>query len=152
MFLPLNRLSCAVVLAVVASNAIASKEADMMEILVEQLLNVEVFTASKFNQKRSEAPSRVTVVDDNAIRKYGYRTLKDILASVPGLYASNDRNYTYLGVRGFGLAGDYNTRILLLLDGQRVNENVYDSFGADYESIVNVDLIKRVEFSSGEVI
>lgn len=144
------KLSCVIALSVVSNNAIASNEmVDVTEISLEQLLDVEVFTASKFNQKTSEAPSRVTVVDAAAIKDYGYRTLKDILASVPGLYTSYDRNYTYLGVRGLGLAGDYNTRILLLLDGQRVNDNVYDSFGADYDGIVNVDLIKRVEFSSG---
>ena len=36
---------------------------DFTEISLEQLLNIEVFTASKFNQKTSEAPSRVTVVN-----------------------------------------------------------------------------------------
>jgi len=91
----------------------------------------------------------VTVITSNAIREYGYRTLKDVLNSIPGLYTTYDRNYSYLGVRGFGLPGDYNTRILMLLDGQRVNENVYDSFGIDYDGIVNIDLIERVEFSSG---
>ena len=81
------------------------------------LLDIEVFTASKFNQKSSEAPSRVTVIDADDIRRYGYRHLNDILDSIPGLYTSYDRNYSYLGVRGFGLAGDYNTRVLLVLDG-----------------------------------
>ena len=33
-----------------------------------------------------------------------------------GLYTSSDRNNTYLGARGFGRPGDYNTRILILLD------------------------------------
>ena len=122
---------------------------DFGGISLEQLLNVEVFTASKFSQKTSEAPSRVTVITAEDIRVYGYRTLNDILESVPGLYSSYDRNYSYLGVRGFGLAGDYNTRVLLLLDGQRVNDNIYDSFGTDFDGLVNVDLIKRVEFSSG---
>ena len=125
------------------------EEIDITEVSLEQLLNIEVFTASKFNQKTSEAPSKVTVVDSAAIRKFGYRTLNDILNSIPGLYTTNDRNYSYLGVRGFGLAGDYNTRVLLLLDGQRVNENIYDSFGTDYDTIVSVDNISRVEFSSG---
>ena len=122
---------------------------DITEVPLEQLLNIEVFTASKFKQKTSEAPSKVTVVDSTAIREFGYRTLNDILNSIPGLYTTNDRNYSYLGVRGFGLAGDYNTRVLLLLDGQRVNENIYDSFGTDYDTIVSVDNISRVEFSSG---
>ncbi|MBT8134279.1 MAG: TonB-dependent receptor [Gammaproteobacteria bacterium] len=122
---------------------------DITEISLEQLLNTEVFTASKFNQKTSEAPSRVTVITSDAIRQFGYRTVKDILNSIPGLYTTYDRNYSYLGVRGFGLPGDYSTRILMLLDGQRVNDNIYDSFGIDYDSIINVDLIERVEFSAG---
>lgn len=126
-----------------------NEELDATEFSLDQLLNTEVFTASKFNQKSSEAPSKITVINSDAIRQYGYRTLKDILNSIPGLYSTYDRNYSYLGVRGFGLAGDYNTRVLLLLDGQRVNENIYDSFGLDYEGIVNVDNINRVEFSSG---
>ena len=150
MFTVSRKLYLATALSILAGNALAhGEEPDITEISLEQLLNVEVFTASKFNQKMSEAPSRVSVISSDAIREYGYRTLKDILHSIPGLYSTYDRNYSYLGVRGFGLAGDYNTRILLLLDGQRVNENVYDGFGADYESIINVDLIKRIEFSSG---
>lgn len=150
MSIPISKLSGVVALSIVSNNVMAVHgEKDVTEISLEQLLNVEVFTASKFNQKTSEAPSRVTVVDADAIREYGYSTLKDILKSIPGLYTTYDRNYSYLGVRGFGLAGDYNTRVLLLLDGQRVNENIYDSFGIDYDNIVNVDLIKRVEFSSG---
>ena len=123
--------------------------ADITEISLEQLLNTEVFTASKFNQKTSEAPSRVTVITSDTIRQFGYRTLKDVLNSIPGLFTTYDRNYSYLGVRGFGLPGDYSTRVLMLLDGQRVNDNIYDSFGIDYDGIVNVDLIERVEYSSG---
>jgi iron complex outermembrane receptor protein len=126
-----------------------TKDADLTEVSIEQLLNVEVFTSSRFPQKTSEAPSRVTVVDAEAIEKYGYRTLRDILNSIPGLFSTNDRNYTYLGARGFGIPGDYNTRFLMLLDGKRVNDNIYDSFGVDYDGIVNVDLIQRVEYASG---
>ena len=122
---------------------------DLTAISLEQLMNIEVFTASKFSQKTSEAPSKVTVITSDDIREFGYRTLQDILNSIPGLYTSYDRNYTTLGARGFGLPGDYSTRFLMLLDGQRVNDNIYDSFGIDYDGIVNVDIIERVEFSSG---
>jgi len=153
-----SRFSLALVLSIIAGNsaalddttkAILSEGGDITELSIEQLLDIEVFTSSRFPQKASEAPSRVTVVDSEAIRKYGYRTLRDILNSIPGLYSTYDRNYTYLGARGFGIPGDYNTRFLMLLDGKRVNDNVYDSFGIDYDGIVNVDLIQRVEFSAG---
>ncbi|MCW8933911.1 MAG: TonB-dependent receptor [Gammaproteobacteria bacterium] len=144
-----NKLTPLTFLAVSSICLADNNTTDITEFSLDQLLNIEVFTASRFNQKSSEAPSKVTVINADAIRQYGYRTLKDVLNSMPGLYSTNDRNYSYLGVRGFGLAGDYNTRVLLLLDGQRVNENIYDSFGIDYEGIVNVDNISRVEFSSG---
>lgn len=156
--LSIFRCSLTVALSLIASNALAqdditeltlAKDNDLTEISIEQLLNIEVFTSSRFPQKSSEAPSRVTVVDAKAIQKYGYKTLKDILNSIPGLYTTYDRNYTYIGARGFGIPGDYSTRFLMLLDGKRVNDNIYDSFGADYDGIVNVDLIQRVEFSSG---
>ena len=34
-----------------------------------------------------------------------------------GLYVSYDRAYHYLGTRGFATPGDYNTRVLLLVNG-----------------------------------
>jgi outer membrane receptor for ferrienterochelin and colicin len=86
-----------------------------------------VYTASKYEQKITEAPSKVSIVTDDEIRRYGYRTLADILRSLPGFYVSYDRNYSYVGVRGFGVPGDYNTRVLMLVDGHRINDNIYDS-------------------------
>ncbi len=108
-----------------------------------------VFSASKYEQKSTEAPSRVTIVTANEIRMYGYRTLSDILQSVPGVFVNYDRNYSYVGVRGFGRPGDYNTRILLLLDGRRMNDNVYDMAPVGTEFPVDVDLIDRVEVVRG---
>lgn len=150
MFISLRNLSLTAVISIISSNVTAQNETDdLTAISLEQLMNIEVFTASKFSQKTSEAPSKVTVITSDDIREFGYRTLRDILNSIPGLYTSYDRNYTTLGARGFGLPGDYSSRFLMLLDGQRVNDNIYDSFGIDYDGIVNVDIIERVEFSSG---
>ncbi len=41
------------------------------------------------------------------IRRTGHTNLADILRGVRGLYVTDDRNYTYLGVRGFLRPGDY---------------------------------------------
>lgn len=126
----------------------ASAEA-LIELSLEKLLDVPVYAASKFVQKSSDAPSAVTVVTADDIKAYGYRTLADILKSIRGLYVSGDRNYNYLGVRGFSRAGDYNTRVLLLVDGYRINDNVYDQATIGYEFPLDVDLIQRVEFIPG---
>ena len=94
---------------------------------LEELLNVEIIsTASKFSQEVTHAPASITIITADEIRYYGHRTLADVLRTVRGLYTSYDRNYSYIGVRGFSQPGDYNTRVLLLVDGHRLNDAVFD--------------------------
>ncbi len=108
-----------------------------------------VYGASKYEQKVTEAPSSVTIITADEIKKYGYRTLADILQNVNGFYVTYDRNYDYLGIRGFNRPGDYDSRILLLVDGHRLNDNVYESAAIGTESPIDVDLIDRVEVIRG---
>lgn len=116
---------------------------------LEDLINTEVFSASKFPQKVMDAPSVVTVITAADIKAFGYRNLSDVLRSVRGLYVSDDRNYSYVGARGFARPGDYNTRILLMIDGHRVNDTVYDQATIGNEFPLDIDLIERVEFVPG---
>jgi outer membrane receptor for ferrienterochelin and colicins len=106
--------------------------------------------ASRFEQSISEAPAFVSVVTAREIKLFGYRTLADILQSVAGFYTTNDRNYSYLGVRGFGRPGDYNTRVLLLVDGyHRLNDSVYYQAPIGMDFPIDIDLIDRVEIIRG---
>ena len=107
-----------------------------------------VFGASKFEQKATEAPSSVTVITSDEIKRYGYRTLADILQSVQGFYVSYDRNYSSLGSRGVNLS-DSNNRILLLVNGHRLNNNLSDSAAIGTDFILDVDLIDHVEIIRG---
>jgi len=132
-----------------AQAASETEEVDLSRLPIEQLLTLEVSTASKFTQKVSDAPSAVSVVTATDIKAFGWRTLGDILRSMRGLHASYDRNYTYLGARGFLRPGDYNSRFLLLVDGYRTNDSVYDQGTVGSEFILDVDLIDRVEFVPG---
>ena len=119
---------------------------------LEQLMELPVLTvvtASKREQKTTEAPAQATVVTADDIRAYGYRTLADILRSVPGFYVTNDRSYGYVGVRGFSRPGDFGGRVLLLLDGHRMNDSIYDTAAVLNDFIVDVDLIERVEIIRG---
>jgi len=108
-----------------------------------------VYGASKYEQKVTEAPSSISIVTASEIKKYGYRTLADILRSIRGFFVTYDRNYSFVGVRGFNRPGDYNTRVLLLIDGHRINENIFNSMSAGTEFILDVDLIDRVEVIRG---
>ena len=124
------------------------KPADMS---LEQLLDARVervYGASKYEQKVTQAPSSVSIITADEIKKFGYRTLGDALKSVRGLYVSDDRNYSYVGMRGFQRPGDYNTRMLVLIDGHRMNDNIYDAAYVGRDAI-DVDLIERVEVIRG---
>jgi iron complex outermembrane receptor protein len=122
---------------------------DLTELSLEQLMEIPVYGASRYEQQEKNVPAAVTIVTKREIKKFGYRTLAEILQSVPGFYLNYDRNYHYLGVRGFSLAGDYNTRVLILVDGHRVRDGVYTQAPLGTDFPVEVDLIERVEVIRG---
>jgi iron complex outermembrane receptor protein len=127
-------------------------QADLSGMNLEDLTKVRVdsvYGASKFLQKASDSPTNVTVVTADDIRKYGYRTLADVLETVRGFYVINDRNYTYVGVRGFSRPEDYNARILFLVDGHRINDNIFDGAYVGTEFPVDLDLVERIEIIRG---
>ena len=123
---------------------------DLTDLSLQELLSIDlVYGASKYQQKVTEAPASVTIVTAADIRNFGYSTLSDILASVPGFYSRYDRNYSYVGVRGFQRPNDYNLRTLLLIDGHRANDNIYNSALIGTEGVLDVDDIDRVEVIRG---
>jgi len=147
--MPLCRPVIAIACLLLASAAGFAQAPDLSQASLEELMNIKVITASKYQQSSQSAPSLVTVVTADEIRKYGYRTLADILRSVGGFYVTYDRNYSYVGVRGFNRPGDYNTRILLLVNGHRMNDSIYELAYVGTEFPLDVDLIDRVEVIRG---
>jgi iron complex outermembrane receptor protein len=122
---------------------------DVMDLSPEELKGVQVYSASMYLQSDREAPSSVTIITAAQIRQFGYRTLADALRSVRGFDITYDRNYVYVGVRGFSRPGGYNDQILLLINGHRLNDNVYDSAQLGTEFPLDVDLIERIEIVRG---
>lgn len=142
----------AAALAAGAAAPAPPKPASLADLSLEQLMDIPVETvvsASKYEQKITRAPASVTIVTAAEIAAYGHRTLADALRSVRGLYVADDRNYSYLGTRGFHRPGDYNSRVLVLVDGHRMNDNVYDSVYFGHDSAVDTAAIERVEIIRG---
>ena len=65
--------------------------------------------------------------------------VSEILRSVRGFFTTYDHIYHFEGVRGFELPGDYGTRLLLLVNGHNMTDNVLGQsvwFGQDFPLIV----------------
>lgn len=108
-----------------------------------------VSTATKHPQSARDAPSSVTVITSEEIRRFGYRTLAEALRSVRGFYGSYDRNYSYIGVRGFLRPTDYNDRILLLVNGHTYNDDIYQSASLGPEFGIDLEVVDRIEIIRG---
>ncbi|HEX3986920.1 MAG TPA: Plug domain-containing protein [Acidobacteriaceae bacterium] len=86
-----------------------------MAMKIEDLSRVQVYSASRHLEDVRKAPSSVSIISGDDIRRYGWRTLGEALRTLRGFYVSDNLQYTYLGVRGFLRPGDDNPRILLLV-------------------------------------
>ena len=137
------------ILALTTTAFAQQENKDLSDVSLEELGNIQVYSASKHMQSASEAPASVTVVTADEIQKYGYRNLADVLRSVPGFYVTYDRDYTFVGVRGFGRLGDWNSRILVLIDGHRSNNNILGQAMLGNEFLVDIDMVERVEIVCG---
>lgn len=122
---------------------------DLTEVSLEDLVQMEVVSASRLAQQVSDAHSAVVVVTAQDIKDHGYRTLAEILASMRGLYVSSDLAYDYLGGRGFGNPGDWAGRLLVLIDGHASNDNLYNYSYLNHAGLLDVELIDRVEYAPG---
>jgi iron complex outermembrane receptor protein len=140
----------ALLLLVVATPSTASAQS-LSSLSLEDLMKLDagqVFGASERLQPVTEAPASVSFITAEEISRFGYRTLADILRGVRGMYVSDDRNYSLLGTRGFAKPGDYNSRILLLVNGHRVNDNIFGQaevgaeFGLDPATFERVEVIR----------
>jgi len=108
-----------------------------------------VISASKKAQKISEAPAAITVITGEEIRKYGFKTIGEVLDIVPGVYNSSDRNNEYGIIRGLHISGDNNKRILVLLNGHTLNNGVTMETSLGYELGIPMNAIERIEVLRG---
>ncbi len=123
---------------------------DLGAMSLEQLMNIKVQGAALHPQTLEDAPASVTIITGEDIRKHGYRTLGEALASVRGFYVNNDRTYETVGVRGFSLPADYASHLLVMVNGHNMADNIFNYmlyFGNDFP--IEMNLIKQIEIIRG---
>lgn len=123
---------------------------DIAELDLGDLLDTQIESVSRRQERASEAPAVVFVVNREDILRQGFRTLDEVLRSVPGLFTVDDSLYPVVGFRGLQPLGDLTTRVLVMIDGHPVNNSVgigQSNIGRDLP--VDVGMIERVEVIKG---
>jgi outer membrane receptor for ferrienterochelin and colicins len=110
-----------------------------------------VVGAAKREQSLGNVASAVTVVSGDRLRRMGYRTVAEALRGVAGVFIVDDHMNERIGVRGLQVMGDFNTRILVLVDGATVNEPWGQFAGVGWEAAFSIDDIARIEVIRGPV-
>jgi len=140
----------------VAAGATPSPESDegpSLESLLRTELqrpagDVAVSAASRQSRSADLTPAVTQVVTRQDIERLGLRNLGEVLRRFTGLQVRDDSLFTRVSVRGVG-PGDFNGRVLFLLDGLRLNENIYDAAQIDLDFVLDLSLVERVEFAPG---
>jgi outer membrane receptor protein involved in Fe transport len=125
---------------------------DFEELDLNDLLEVTVSIATGRTQTPEAAPSIVSVVTEEEIRRSGARTLAEVLELVPGIDMVVDnigkRAISMRGVPASGDIGGYEVAVLVLFNGHRLNENLTAT-----ANLVNLDFpvdnIKKIEVIRG---
>ncbi|MDN4164039.1 TonB-dependent receptor plug domain-containing protein [Cytophagales bacterium LB-30] len=111
---------------------------------LEALMEIPVSVASKTELSQRESPGIISVITDSEIRNMGARDLMDLLNMIPGIQLASDVQ----GNVGIGIRGNwaFEGKVLVLLDGQEINETLYSSvtFGNrfDIHSIQKIEIIR----------
>lgn len=123
------------------------KPADLAEKSIEDLMNMEVTSVSKKEQKMSRAASAIFVITQDDIRHSGATNIPDLLRMVPRMdVAQISANTWAISARGFN--EQFSDKLLVLIDGRTVYSPLNSGVNWDTQDILLED-IERIEVIRG---
>jgi iron complex outermembrane receptor protein len=145
-------LPCCLALWALSSAAQAEtphEGAELEELSLEQLLDVEVTTATKSSQALREAPAVISVISAKQLRERGYQSVGEALSSLPGLDLLHDHFQYNLGVRGVSPgAHAWSRSVKVMIDGQPVSYRPSQEVWLG-EELIPLEVVERIEVIKG---
>lgn len=139
-------------LIIPAQNDSIEKIKALLDYSLEELMRMEVVSASVSKQTVSIAPSTIHVITAQQIEERGYEELGDVLRDVPGIDLIHLNGYVPTLIYFRGMYGADNLRALVMIDGIPENNiaGTLDLVGPAY-SLHNVERIEIVYGPSSSV-
>src|SRR4029077_18508891 len=120
---------------------------DLASTSIEDLMNIEVTSVSKKEQKLSNVAAAIFVITQEDIRRTGATNIPDLLRMVPGLdVAQINKNTWTISARGFNL--QFANKLLVLIDGRAVYTPLFGGVYWDTQDVPLED-IERIEVIRG---
>jgi iron complex outermembrane recepter protein len=120
---------------------------DLTNLQIEDLMNVDVTSASKKEQKLSRVPAAIFVITQEDIHRSGATNIPDLLRMVPGLEVAQVTPSVWaISARGFN--SQYSNKLLVLIDGRTVYTPLFSGVYWDAQD-VPLDSIERIEVIRG---
>jgi iron complex outermembrane recepter protein len=120
---------------------------DFTALKIEDLMNVDVTSASKKPQKISRVPAAIFVITQQDIERSGATNLPDLLRMVPGLEVAQITASTW-AITARGINGQYVNKLLVLIDGLVVYSPIFSGVYWDVQH-VQLNSIERIEIIRG---
>lgn len=141
-FLQLPRVLLALLL--LSPSAVAQ---DLSDLSVAELLEIDVTSVSKKEQKLSEAAAAVHVITQEDIRRSGVTAVPELFRGVPGMEVARiDGNRWAVAVRGFN--DQFSTNLLVLMDGRTLYTPLFSGVLWDARDTLLED-IEQIEIIRG---
>ncbi len=145
----LRALACYLVwfaLAWIAGEA-QNAPADLTSLKIEDLMDVDVTSASKKEQKMSKVSAAIFVITQEDIQRSGATDIPDLLRMAPGLDVAQINPSTWaISARGFN--GEYSNKLLVLIDGRTVYSPLFSGVYWDAQDLP-LNSIERIEIIRG---
>lgn len=123
---------------------------DLFSMSLEELSTLKVSTSSKKAEKIINAPSIVSIITEDEIRKFGGNDLIDILKRAPAFYDISSMSWrqSTLGVRG-DLFDEINPHILFMIDGRPFRDSNKAGLNASLLTAFPLSSIRYIEVIRG---
>src|SRR5476649_2105402 len=147
-----GHMPTALLMAALAVGAAAPAQAqtqpvDLAVATLEDLMNIQVTSASRKEQRAEDVPAAIYVITRDDIRRSGMTSVPDLLRLVPGVQVAQiNSNKWAVSVRGFnGLRAN---KLLVLVDGRSVYSRIFSGVLWDAEDVM-LDDVDRIEVIRG---
>ena len=130
-----------------ANTDLNADDAELFELDIEALMDIEVEIVSRKKQKVSDSPAAVYVVTQEAIRRGGFKSIPEALRMVPGLNVARiNANQWAISIRGFNTR--FTNKLLVLIDGRSVYTPTFSGVYWEVQDTLIED-VDRIEVIRG---